>query len=43
MEKGPESSAGGKELSILSASSLLKWKKNVVGPKVLGLKVVFRI
>ena len=34
----PESAVS-KELSILSAASLLKWKKNAVGPKMLGFKV----
>ena len=36
----PESAVS-KELSILSAASLLKWKKNAVGPKMLGFKVSF--
>ena len=34
----PESAVA-KELSILSASRLLKWKKNAVAPKMLGFKV----
>ena len=34
----PESAVA-RELSILSAASLLKWKKNAVGPKMLGFKV----
>ena len=34
----PESAVA-KELSILSAASLLKWKKNAVAPKMLGFKV----
>ena len=38
---GPVSpgAAGARELNLLSAVSLLKWKKNAVGPRVLGFKV----
>ena len=39
-EQSDPESAVAKELSILSASSLLKWKKNAVGPKMLGFKVL---
>ena len=38
-EPSDPESAVAKELSILSASSLLKWKKNAVGPIMLGCKV----
>ena len=35
----PDTRAQERELSVLSAVKLLRWKKNVVGPRVLGFKV----